>query len=178
MALFDQIMGAIANPNQQASPDQLGNILGAVQQLSGNHGVDSSTSQLVMSMLGGHVRSALQQQQAQGGTGQVESILNQFSGLGANSTAVQALFPGGQAANIAQSIAQQTGLSSGLVQNLLPSLIPIVLNMLQSGAVQPGAQSSVQSANPVLNAFLDSDKDGDVDLGDAMAMAGRYLQTR
>jgi Bacterial protein of unknown function (DUF937) len=178
MGLFDQIVGAIANPNQQANPDQLSSILGAVQQLSGNHGVDSSTSQLVMSMLGGHVRSALQQRQAQGGTGQVESILNQFGGLGANSTAVQALFPGNQQADVSQAIAQQTGLSSGLVQSLLPSLIPIVLNMLQTGAANPNAQGTVQGGNSVLNAFLDSDKDGDVDLGDAMAMAGRYLQTR
>jgi len=30
-------------------------------------------------------------------------------------------------------------------------------------------------ANPVLNAFLDADRDGDVDIADAMQMAGRYL---
>jgi hypothetical protein len=178
MGLFDQIAGAIANPNQQANPDQLSSILGVVQQLSGNHGMDSSTSQLVMSMLGGHVRSALQQHQAQGGIGQVESILNQFGGLGTNASAVQALFPNDQQSQVSNSIAQQTGLPSSLVQSLLPSLIPVVLNMLQSGASQPTAQSAVQGGNPVLNAFLDSDHDGDVDIGDAMAMAGRYLQNR
>jgi Bacterial protein of unknown function (DUF937) len=178
MGLFDQIAGAIANPNQLGNPDQLSSILGTVQQLSGNYGVDPATSQQVMSMVGGYVRSALQQQQAQGGSGQVESILNQFSGLGANPSAVQALFPNEQQAQVSDAIAQHTGLPSNIVQSLLPALIPVVLNMLQTGASQPNTQSAVQGGNSVLSAFLDSDQDGDVDLGDAMAMAGRYLQSR
>ncbi|WP_445240813.1 hypothetical protein [Microcoleus vaginatus] len=53
MGLFDQILSAIDNPNQQASPNQLGNILGAVEQLSGNQGIDAGTTQLAMSVLGG-----------------------------------------------------------------------------------------------------------------------------
>ena len=42
MSLFDQIRGAIDNPNQQASSSQLGTILDTVQQLSSNHNTDSS----------------------------------------------------------------------------------------------------------------------------------------
>lgn len=174
MALFDQIMGAIANPNQQASPDQLGSILGTVQQLAGNHGVDSSTSQTVMSMVGGYVRSALQQQQAAGGTAQAESIVNQFSGLGANPAAVSALFTPDQQQQVSNAIAQQTGLPAGQIQGLLALAVPVVLQMLRTGSSNQGNPGG----NNVLNTFLDSDNDGDVDIGDAMGMAGRFLQNR
>jgi len=54
---------------------------------------------------------------------------------------------------------------------MLPILVPLVLNLLQTGT---GVQSQ-GGANPVLNAFLDADRDGDVDIADAMQMAGRYL---
>jgi hypothetical protein len=181
MGLFEQIAGAIANPNQQASPDQLGSILSAMEMLSGNQGLNASTSQSVMSMLGGYVRSALQQQQANNGSGHVENLVNQFSGIGPSTDAVQAVFSPNRQTQVAQAISQQTGLSSEQVQGLLVAAVPLVLKMLQSGAVtQSGAtnQMGLNSNNPVLSAFLDSDQDGDVDIGDAMAMAGRFLQTR
>ena len=60
MSLFDQIRGAIDNPNQQASSSQLGTILDAVQQLSSNHNTDSSTVQSAASIVGKYVRSSLQ----------------------------------------------------------------------------------------------------------------------
>lgn len=171
MGLFDQIVGAIANPNQQANPDQLGNILGAVEQLSGNTGIDAGTSQTVMSMVGGYVRSALQQHQATGGTEQAESIVNQFSGLGANAAAVSALFSPDQQAQIANTISERTGLSQAQVMGALAMLVPIVLKMLQSGANTQGNAGG----NNVLSAFLDADRDGDVDIGDAIGMAGQFL---
>lgn len=171
MGLFDQIVGAIANPNQQASTDQLSSILGAVQQATAGNGVDPATSQTVMSMVGGYVRSALQQQQATGGSQQVEGIVNQFSNLGPNAAAVQALFSPDQQTQIANTISQRTGLSQAQVMGLLTMLVPVVLNMLKSGASTQGNPGG----NNVLGTFLDADQDGDVDISDALGMAGQFL---
>ncbi len=171
MGLFDQIISAVANPQQQASTDQLGSILGVAQQVAGNHGVDPGATQTVMSLLGQHVRSSLQNTQATQGNDQVQSIVNQFAGLDSNPQAVSTLFPGGAQQQVADDIAQRTGINSGMIQSMLPALIPVVLNMLQSGQTQ-GAQSG---SNPVLNTFLDANHDGNVDLGDVMGMAGQFL---
>ncbi len=172
MGLFDQILSAIDNPNQQGSPNQLGNILGAVEQLSGNHGVDAGTTQLAMSVLGGYVRSALQDVRSQSGDAQAQEVVNQFSGTNPNPQAVQSLFGGGQLTQIVEDIAQRTGLNNATVQAMIPVLVPIVLNLLQSGG---NAQNPAQGANPVLNAFLDGNGDGNVDISDAMSMASRFL---
>jgi hypothetical protein len=60
-------------------------------------------------------------------------------------------------------------------------LVPIVLNLLKSGSSvhnPAAAQSASAGSNPVLNSFLDANGDGNVDIGDAMSMAGRYLSQR
>ncbi|MEG4573826.1 hypothetical protein QUA56_14190 [Microcoleus sp. N3A4] len=175
MGLFDQILSAIDNPNQQASPNQLGNILGAVEQLSGNHGVDAGTTQLAMSVLGGYVRSALQDVRSQSGDAQAQEVVNQFSGTNPNPQAVESLFGAGQLTQIVTDIAQRTGLNNATVQAMIPVLVPIVLNLLKTGT---NAQNPAISGNPVLNAFLDGDGDGDVDITDAMSMASRFLNQR
>jgi hypothetical protein len=54
-------------------------------------------------------------------------------------------------------------------------LVPLVLNLLKTGS---NAQNPAQGSNPVLNTFLDADGDGDVDITDAMSMAGRFLNQR
>jgi len=64
MSLFDQIINAVGNPTQQASPGQLGDILSTVQQLSNNSNTDPSTIQSVLSIVGNYTRSALQQKRA------------------------------------------------------------------------------------------------------------------
>jgi len=171
MGLFDQILGAIDNPNQQANPDQLTSILGAVQQMSASQGVDPGTTQTVLSMVGGYVRSALQQQRSVGGDDRAEGILRQFSGFQPSAAAVQALFTPGQQQQISQAIAQRTGLPASTVQMLLVAAVPLVLKLLSSGSrTQPGTGS-----NSVLDAFLDADGDGDVDVSDAISMAGRFF---
>jgi hypothetical protein len=173
MALFDQILGAINNPNQQANTNQLSSILGMVQQAASSQGVDPSTNQAMLSMVGGYVRSALQQKQAEGGRGQVEAIVNQFAGTNPN-MAIQALFPPQQQQQIAAAISQRTGLPAGTVQAMLPVVVASVINLLQSGAANQNNQNP-QGSNNVLNAFIDSDNDGDVDIGDAMSIASRFL---
>jgi hypothetical protein len=173
MSLFDQILSAVNNPEQQASPDHLSGILGAVQQTAGNHGLDPGMTQMVVSALGGHVQSALQNQANQQGGDYVQGLVNQFSGLGSNPQAVDALF-GGNQHQVATDVAQRTGLDPSMIAGLLPMLIPVVLNLLQGGANSQNAQAG----NPVLNAFLDSNRDGSLDLGDAMNLAGQFLGQR
>lgn len=175
MSLFEQILGAVNNPNQQASPDQLGAILGTLQQLSGRQGLDPATTQDAVSVLGSYVRSALQQQRASGGEAQAEALVNQFGGNQANPGALNALFGPAQQRQVADAISQRTGLQSDQVMALLPMLVPVVLNLLKQGSPNSGAPSASAGGNTVLSGFLDADGDGDVDIGDAMAMAGRFM---
>lgn len=177
MGLFDQILGAVSNPNQQASPDQLGAILNTVQQVANSRGVDPNTTQAALSVVGSYVRSALQQQRATNGEAQAQAIVNQYGSTHANPAAVEALFSPNQQQQVAQAVSQQTGINANTIISLLPVLVPIVLNLLKSGSsTQPQATAAGSAgSNPVLNAFLDADHDGDVDVADAMALAGRYL---
>ncbi|NET29598.1 hypothetical protein [Okeania sp. SIO1I7] len=173
MGLFDQIVGAINNPNQEASTNQLSSILGTVQQLSGNLGGDSGATQVAMSILGGHVRSALQQKREESGNGAVQAIINQFAGTDPNPQAVASLFSANQITEIVQSISEKTGFDLSQIQNLLPTLVPLILNLLKTGN---DTQNPNQASNNVLNSFLDADGDGDVDISDMMGMASRFLK--
>lgn len=173
MGLFDQIVGAINNPNKEASGSQLGNILGTVQQLSGNLGGNSSATQTAMSILGGHVRSALQQKREESGEAGVQAIVNQFAGTNPNFQAVQALFSASQINDIVQNISEKTGFDLSQIQNLLPTLVPLILNLLKTGS---DTENPDQASNNVLNSFLDADGDGDVDISDVMGMASRFLK--
>ena len=169
MGLFDQIASAIDNPGLQANAGQLSGILNTVQQLSNNQGMSSTATETVLSLLGNQVRSALR---SQPDSGQAQNIVDQFSGTGANPAAVNALFPPAQQQQIAQEISQRTGLNASVILSMLPILVPIVLNLLSSGG---NARNPRQSSNSVLNAFLDSDRDGDVDVSDALRLAGQFL---
>ncbi|GAB4198494.1 MAG: hypothetical protein Fur006_48290 [Coleofasciculaceae cyanobacterium] len=171
MSLFDQILGAIDNPDRQASPSQLGEILSTVQQLSNNAHTDPSTIQSVLSVVSSYARSALQQKRANEGEQQTQEFVNQFGGTQPSTQAVQMLFGAPQIQQIVQEIESRTGLSSGTIQSMLPILVPLVLKFLQTG----NSTSSSQGSNPVLNSFLDADGDGDVDIADALRMAGRYM---
>lgn len=172
MGLVDQIFSAINNPNQQASSGQMDNILGTVAQLSSQTGADPATMQSAVSIVGNYVRSALQQKQANAGFEEAQSIVNQFSGTQPNRQAVNSLFSPSQIEGMVEVVEQRTGLNASLVKQMLPILVPVVLNFLQSGSHNQNPQGS----NPVLNAFLDADQDGDLDIADAMQLAGRYLR--
>jgi hypothetical protein len=172
MGLFDQIINAIDNPNQQASTGQIGNILNTVQQLSNNTGTDPSTMQSAVGMVGNYVRSALQQKQATEGNEAAQSVVNQFGGTSPNPQAVNSLFAPFMQQQLAETVAQRTGLNAAMVQQLLPILVPLVLNLLKTGA---NSQNPQAGGNSVLNSFLDSDRDGDVDISDAIRMASQYL---
>lgn len=175
MGLFDQILNAVQNPNQEASPNQLGNILGTVQQLSNNYGADPATTQVALSILGNYVRSSLQNVRDQSGQDQAQAIVNNYAGTTPNPQAVQSLFTPNQVGQIADVIAQRTGLNSATIQAMIPILVPLVLNFLKTGT---NVQNPQAGSNPVLNSFLDADGDNDVDLGDALSLAGRFLNQR
>ncbi len=173
MSLLDAITSAIANPNQQGSSNQLGNILNTVSAIAGSQSSGTNSTAL-MSAVGSVVQSALQNHQAQIGSEGVENLVNQHAGDSPNPGAVQAIF-GGQEQQAVQAIAQQTGLDINQISAMLPMVLPSVLNLLQSGA-QNGSQDGTNSGgNPVLNSFLDGDHNGSVDLGDILSQASRFL---
>ncbi|MDJ0557290.1 MAG: DUF937 domain-containing protein [Microcoleaceae cyanobacterium MO_207.B10] len=173
MGLFNQILGAINDPNKEASGSQLMDIISTVKQVSNSMGVDSGTTQTAMSMLGGHVRSALQEKREANGNQAVQEIINQFAGTSPNLQAVQALFSLSQINDIVQNISEKTGFDAAQLQNFLPTLVPIILNLLKAGN---DTENSNSASNNILNSFLDTDGDGDVDIADAMGMASRFLK--
>lgn len=175
MGLLDQILSAVNNSDQQASSGQIASILSTVQQLSDSYGTNPSNVQSAMSIVGNFVRSALQQKQATEGYEQTQGIVNHYSGTYPNPQAVDALFGSSQIQQIVQAVTQRTGLDANTIQGMLPILVPLVLNLLQTGT---NSQNPQQGANPVLNTFLDADGDGDVDITDAMIMAGRHFSQR
>lgn len=172
MGLFDQIINAIDNSNQQGNAGQLDNIVNTVQQISNNTGTDPSTMQSALGIVGNYVRSALQEKQATEGNEAAQSVVNQFGGTSPNSQAVDSLFAPFLQQQLAETVAQRTGLNAAIVQQLLPVLVPVVLNLLKSGA---SSQNPQAGGNSVLNSFLDSDHDGDLDITDAIQLASRYL---
>jgi membrane-bound lytic murein transglycosylase B len=172
MGLFDQIVGALNDPDLQANTGQLESILNTVQQTANSAGVSPDTTEAAMSMLGGYVRSALQQQRMSQGQDSVQEMVNKYGGTGTSQAAVNQIFSPQQQEQVATAIAQRTGINANTLKSLLPILVPLVLNLLQTGT---NTRNPRQGNNPVLSGFLDADGDGDVDIADAMRLAGRYL---
>ena len=166
MSLFNQILNAIDNPEKEASTNQLGSILDTVQQLSGNYQTNPSAINSAMSIVGNYTRSALQQQRSQGGTSQVNQILNQFGGNQASTQALATLFGSSQLQSMVGQISSRTGLNAKTIQTMLPILVPLVLNLLRTG----NNKTNIQGNNPVLNSFLDTDGDGDDSMWLMLAM--------
>jgi hypothetical protein len=171
MNIFNQVLNAINNPEQEASNNQLGSILNTVQQLSGNYQANPNAIESAMSIVGTYTKSALQEQRNQRGTAQVNQMLSQFGGTQANPQVLSTLFESSQLQSMIAQISQRTGLNSQTIQSMLPILVPLVLNLLKTG----NNKSNLQGSNPVLNSFLDGDGDGDVDISDMMTMASRHL---
>ena len=171
MSLFNQIINALDNPEQEANTNQLGGILDTVQQLSGNYQTQPSAIESAMSVVGNFTRSSLRQQRNQRGDNQVQQLINSFGGNRASSQALNALFSSSQLQDMTRQISSRTGLDARSIQSMLPILVPLVLNMLKTGR----NTKTAGAGNNVLNNFLDTDGDGDVDVADAMRMASRHL---
>lgn len=175
MGLFFDVLSAINNPSQQGSVSQLASITQSVQDLASSRGVQPSTMQTVLSILGNAISPALRQQQSVMGSNQLENLIGRSMGGGAVASVVQSLFPPQMQQQIIEGIARKTGLSPNAIQGMLPTLIPVVLGILSMGAKKPGVASAGGANNSLLNAFLDSNQDGNTDLGDVFKFATRFL---
>jgi hypothetical protein len=172
MGLFDRIAGALNDPQLQANAGQLGDLLNTAQQLGTQLGASPETTQTLMSVAGSHVRSALQEKRGQEGNESVQAFVNEHGGTGPDPAAVQNLLSPQQQNQLIAAVSQGTGIDSQTIQSVLPMVVPLILNFLQTGT---NTQNPQQAQNPVLSGFLDADGDGDVDMADAMQMAGKFL---
>ncbi|MBT9311646.1 DUF937 domain-containing protein [Leptothoe kymatousa] len=170
MGIFDQVMGAIQDPNREASFGQLGQLVSMAQQVAQANNANSSTTQQAASVVGGFVQSALREKQQSQGLDAVLDLVQQGTTDGAG--VLPKLFSPDQQGNVAAAVAQKTGLDAAQVQAMLPMVIPIVMKFLNQGSAKPGSQAQ---GNPLVTAFLDGDGDGDVDMGDMLKMAGKFL---
>lgn len=174
MGLLTQVMGAIQDPNCQASMGQMGQIFTAAKQLSQANNTDSATMQQAASVVGSYVRSALQEKRTQEGTAAAQAVVRQ--GATDGTAALSALFNQSQQQQLAQAVSTKTGIDANQVLALLPMLIPLVMKLLKQGEPKGAVPASSNPGNnPILSAFLDGDGDGDVDLGDMIGMASKFM---
>jgi hypothetical protein len=172
MGLFDQIVGALNDPQLQANVGQLDGLLNTAQQLGTQLGASPETTQTLMSVAGSYVRSALQEKRSQEGNESVQAFVNEHGGTTPDPAAVRDLLSPQQQNQLIAAVSQRTGIDSQTIQSVLPMVVPMILSFLQTGA---NTQNPQQAQNPVLSGFLDADGDGDVDMADAMQMAGKFL---
>ncbi len=175
MGLFDQVMKAVADPSRQASASQLTNILGAAKQIGQQNNADSSTMQQAMSVIGGFVRTSLNEKRQAEGEEAAQALIEQGAANGA--AVIPQLFNNTQMTEMVAAVAQKTNLNTNQVQGILPMVLPLVMQFLNTGSQKKGAPGAAPAtgSNPVLTAFLDGDGDGDVDMGDMMGMAGKFM---
>lgn len=182
MNLFNTLLNAIDDPAKEASTDGLSTLLGTLQQLGGGQ-VDPKAVQGLVGIAGKYVRTGLQEQQA---SGNAQAIVNQYGGTEPSEAAVAALLSVPQIEQLVQEAETRTGLDAGTVRSLLPTVVPMVLALLKMGGSKGDAATPATPAatsptvptgdNALLNSFLDSDGDGDLDVGDALKLASRFLR--
>ncbi|MEM6448973.1 MAG: hypothetical protein AAF703_01530 [Cyanobacteria bacterium P01_D01_bin.105] len=171
MGLFDQVMKAVADPSRQASVGQLTQILGSAKQVAQQNNTDADNMQTAMSVIGGFVRSSLNEKRQSEGNTAAEDLIEQCSANGA--AAIPKLFNNAQVAEMVSAVTNKTNLNSNQVQGMLPMLLPMVMQFLNAGNTKSGMANT--GNNPVLTAFLDGDGDGDVDISDMMGMASKFM---
>ncbi len=171
MGLFDQVMKAVADPGRQASVGQLTQILGSAKQIANENNADADTMQQAMSVIGGFVRSSLKDTRRAQGDDAAQSLIEEGSANGA--TVIPKLFNNAQLAEMISAVTQKTNLNTNQVQGILPMVLPLVMKFLSTGNAKGGAAQT--STNPILTAFLDGDSDGDVDMGDVIGMASKFM---
>lgn len=165
---FTQLLSsALGNPSQRANPDDMTNILGTVQRTASQHGANPAIAPTLLSTVGSFVRSALNDRRRERGPGEAEALVDRYGGLQPNPQAVESLFSPQEQARLERSVSQETGLQANVVQAMLPLLVPLVLKFLQGGSP---AQAGGAGTNSLLSSFMDADRDGDVDIGDALRM--------
>ena len=171
MGLFDQVMKAVADPGRQANIGQLTQILGSAKQVAKDNNADSDTMQQAMSVIGGFVRSSLKEKRQTEGPAAAQARLEEGAANGA--AVIPKLFSSGQLSDMIGAVTQKTSLNSNQVQGILPMVLPLVMKFLSTGNAKGSAAAT--GSNPILTAFLDGDGDGDVDMGDMLGMAGKFM---
>ena len=171
MGLFDQVMKAVADPSRQASAGQLTDILGTAKQVARDNNADSDNMQQAMSVIGGFVRSSLQEKRQTDGDAAAETLIQQGAANGP--AVIPQLFNQGQLNDLVSAVTNKTSFNSNQVQGMLPMLVPLVMRFLSSGSAKQGMPAV--GNNPILTAFLDGDGDGDIDMGDMLGMASKFM---
>lgn len=171
MGLFDQVMKAVADPSRQASASQLTQILGSAKQVAQQNNADSDNMQKAMSVIGGFVRSSLKDKRQSEGDDAAEKLIEQGAANGA--AVIPQLFNNAQMLEMVSAVTNKTSFNSNQVQGMLPTLIPLVMQFLSSGNAKAGLAAA--GKNPILTAFLDGDGDGDLDMGDMLGMASKFM---
>lgn len=171
MGLFDQVMKAVADPSRQANVGQLSQILGSAKQIAKENNADAGTMQQAMSVIGGFVRSSLNDTRQARGEDAAQSLIEEGSANGA--AVIPKLFNNAQLNEMISAVTQRTNLNTSQVQGILPMALPLVMQFLSSGNAKGGATQT--GSNPILTAFLDGDGDGDVDMGDMLGMASKFM---
>ncbi|MGL5509389.1 MAG: hypothetical protein ACRDB1_07200, partial [Microcoleaceae cyanobacterium] len=146
----------------------------SVQQLATDKNIDASTMQTVMSTVGGFLRPALQQQKSLGGMDQLQNLIGQVAGgggAGGGLGMLSSLLAPQLQGQIVEKLAQTTGLSPSILEGVVSSVLPGIMGLFNMGGSFPGAKTE----NPLLASFLDSDNDKDVDLGDVLKFANRFM---
>jgi hypothetical protein len=184
MGLFFDILSSINNPEREGNVEQLSAITNAIGGLAEQNGLSPETTETVMSSLGGYLRSALNEQRSTLGAGGMENqlgqlfgsdnplggMIGQLTGEGSGGTVLNTIVPPFLQQQIADGISARTGLPAGQILAALPVLVPAALKLLNMG------KSKFDNApNPLLASFLDTDRDGDMDLGDVLRFANRFL---
>jgi uncharacterized protein YidB (DUF937 family) len=169
MGLLQELENAINNPEQQASSDQLSNILETVQKAIVAQGVNPEVVQKLLSELGSQLRPIFQKLDQSDALKPV--IDSTTPDQPASQSQLDSLIKPEAQSQIIKDIAAKTGIDASALHNLLPTLLPAVIGMLGMGA------STLQgiSKNLILRTFLDADKDGDVDLGDVFIHARKFI---
>lgn len=179
MSIFDSILSAVDNPEQKGSTNDIANIVGNVQRISQDYNVSPDTIADAVSIVGKYVKGSLQQKREEGGEEQVNRVVDELSETSTDvnpdtpeeNPNINVLFDTPIVLQMIEQIGARTGLPEPVVRSILPSLVNFVVRFLQTGNFQNNSLVN----NPIAKMFLDSDKDGDVDLGDAMRLASRYL---
>ena len=171
MGLFDQVMKAVADPSRQANVGQLSQILGSAKQIANENNADADTMKQAMSVIGGFVRSSLNDTRRAQGDDAAQLLIEE--GAADGESVIPKLFNNSQLREMISVVTQRTSLNTNQVQSVLPMVVPLVMQFLSSGNAKGGAART--SSNPILTTFLDGDRDGDVDMGDVLGMASKFM---
>ncbi|MEI6379436.1 MAG: DUF937 domain-containing protein [Cyanobacteriota bacterium ELA615] len=170
MGLIFDVLSAINDPKKVASVESLGGIYDGIQQLAGNHGLNSAATQSIVSSVGDQLRTSLQKQATGGNAVDIAGLIGKFATGSSTGASLQSLIPDSAQQLLLKGMTDKLGLSSTGALGLVGSLAPLLLKFLNLGSSSQGVGS-----NPILTTFLDSNHDGNVDLGDALKFAGRFL---